>query len=398
MSPMRFATLRLIVLTLLVASQVYLFLRIRRGILSLGVSRLSGILAAVLTGAAIVALFFMNGYTLGRAKPWIDAPLAVRVFLFYLPAVWGFGSILSAAVLCAIGLSSAAGGAALRLVRIKAEPKAAPRVDLGRRRLLQAAVAGAATAPFALSGYGALFANKDCDVRELSLPFGRGLRVVQLSDIHAGVYMTEREIGRYVDRIIALKPDLFVVTGDFISNSMAYLPGCAEQIARVPTKYGTFATLGNHDNWYGRMRAMRSVFHRYDVSLLVNAHRILETEQGPFAVAGIDDLHTGHPDLTAALHGLDSAVPTVLLSHRPEIFPLAASRSIPLTLAGHYHGGQIKVSLAGVAISPAHLVTPYPEGLYRINASLMYVSRGIGTTFTPIRLNVPPEITVINLT
>ena len=125
---------------------------------------------------------------------------------------------------------------------------------------------------------------------------------------------------------------------------------------------------------------------------------MIHTEQGPFAVAGIDDLRTGHPNLEAALHGLTSAIPTLLLSHRPEIFPQAARYGIPLTLAGHWHGGQIKLSLPGVAISPAHLMTPYPEGLYRIDASRLYVSRGIGTTFTPVRLNVPPEVTVINLT
>jgi predicted MPP superfamily phosphohydrolase len=125
---------------------------------------------------------------------------------------------------------------------------------------------------------------------------------------------------------------------------------------------------------------------------------VIQTEQGPFAVAGIDDLRAGHPDLDGALSGLDPTIPTLLLSHRPEIFPRAAAHGIPLTLAGHYHGGQVKLSLPGGNISIAHLMTPYPEGLYRINASCLYVSRGIGTTFTPVRLNAPPEITLFHLT
>jgi uncharacterized protein len=120
----------------------------------------------------------------------------------------------------------------------------------------------------------------------------------------------------------------------------------------------------------------------------VEDRALVQTEAGPFAVAGIDDLRAGHPDLEAALHGLNSAIPTLLLSHRPEIFPQAAAHGIPLTLAGHYHGGQIKLSLPGRDISLAHLMTPYPEGLYRINASCLYVSRGIGTTFTPVRLSL----------
>jgi predicted MPP superfamily phosphohydrolase len=87
-------------------------------------------------------------------------------------------------------------------------------------------------------------------------------------------------------------------------------------------------------------------------------------------------------------------VPTLLLSHHPEIFPHAAARRIPLTLAGHYHGGQIKLG----EISPAYLITPYPEGLFRIGGSRLYVSRGVGTTFTPIRLGVPAKMTLLHLT
>jgi predicted MPP superfamily phosphohydrolase len=70
---------------------------------------------------------------------------------------------------------------------------------------------------------------------------------------------------------------------------------------------------------------------------------------------------------------------------------------VQLTLSGHYHGGQIKLRLAGEDLSLAHLRTPYPEGLYRIGSSRLYVSRGIGTTFTPVRLNAPPEVTVFHL-
>ena len=140
------------------------------------------------------------------------------------------------------------------------------------------------------------------------------------------------------------------------------------------------------------------MFRQHGIVLLTNTHMVIRKEQGPFAVAGIDDLLVGQPDLEGALRGLDVAVPTLLLSHRPEIFPQAAAHGIPLTLAGHWHGGQIELSLPGGAISIAHLRSPYPEGLYRINASRLYVSRGIGTTFTPVRLNAPPEVTVFHLT
>jgi len=233
---------------------------------------------------------------------------------------------------------------------------------------------------------------------ELTLPFGCPLRVVQLTDIHAGIFMTRDMMRRYVDQVVALNPDVFVLTGDYISNSTVFFPGFVEEMARVSAPYGTFATMGNHEHWYGEIGYYRELFEEKGIHLLQNEHRVIGTERGRFAVVGIDDLRWGDPDLEAALRGLTSKVPTLLLSHRPEIFPEAAERHIPLTLSGHYHGGQVKVSLFGEDYSLAHLRTPYPEGLYRSGSSHLYVSRGIGTTFTPVRLNAPPEVTLFQLT
>jgi predicted MPP superfamily phosphohydrolase len=218
-----------------------------------------------------------------------------------------------------------------------------------------------------------------------------------VTDIHAGVFIARQELRRIADQVIALQPDLFVLTGDYISNSMVFLPGCLEEMARVQARYGSFATLGNHENWYGTLQELQAAFRHYGIPLLVNAHQVVRTERGRVAVAGIDDLRSGFPDLETALRGLDPSLPTLLLSHRPEVFPEAADRGIPLTLSGHYHGGQVKVSLPAGPVSFPHLRTPYPEGLYRIGRSRLYVSRGIGTTFTPVRLNAPAEITLLRL-
>ncbi len=344
-------------------------------------------------GIVIGMLLAMNGYILLRPVLWVDPPAAAGAVLFYLPAAWSFGSVLSALFLCLVQ----AGSMLRRSVRSFRKPAcrcASRPFDDSRRRFLRAGMAGVAAAPFVLSGYGVAYAGKAYEIRELTLPFGRSLRVVQLTDVHAGIYMTRKEIGRYADLVTGLCPDLLVITGDFISNSMVFLPGCVEELDRVPTRYGTFATLGNHERWYGKLGEVRAVFRRHRMKLLVNSHERIETGEGPFAIAGVDDLRTGHPNMEAALRGLGPAVPTLLLSHRPEVFPQAAAAGIPLTLAGHYHGGQIKLW----GFSPAQLRTPYPEGLYRINGSRLYVSCGIGTTFTPVRLNVPPEVTLLNLT
>jgi hypothetical protein len=325
--------------------------------------------------------------------------LAAQLFFFDPPAIWVFGSIFSALFLLLTQLVGKIGQMIIQLYRKYLNHQTVPiHVNLSRRHFIHAVVGGAAAAPLILSGYGAIYASKAYKVEELTLPFGHPLKVVQLTDIHAGIYMTPEMMRRYAEQVIALQPDVFVLTGDFISNSISFLPRCLEEMALVQARYGTFATLGNHEHWFGNMSELRTIFKQYGIQLLQNSHQLVQTEHGAFAVIGIDDLRNGHPDLSAALRGLDSVIPKLLLSHRPEILPQAAARGIQLTLAGHYHGGQIKLSLPGGDISLAHLRSPYPEGLYQIDASRLYVSRGIGTTFTPIRLNAPPEITLFHLT
>lgn len=394
----RFPRLRLIAVAVVLLAQLYLFFRIRHVIQSSNRSDRFKSWATHLVGGAISLLFVLNTYSMFRHVPWVNPPFSAQVGLFYPVAAWNLGSLFSAALLFLGRLAGRLAGMLIRLFRDQVDEVASNPVDPGRRRFLQAGVGGLAAAPLVLSGYGAAYAAKAYDVEEFTLPFGRSLRVVQLTDIHAGIYMTRDQMRRYADQVIALQPELFVLTGDFISNSMVFLPGCVEEMARVHARYGTFATLGNHEHLWGEPAEVQAILREHGILLLNNVHQLISTSQGPFAVAGIDDLVSGTPDLGAALRGISPATPTLLLSHHPEIFPQAAAHGIPLTLSGHYHGGQIKLSLPGKVISMAHFWTPYPEGLYRINASHLYVSRGIGTTFTPVRLNAPPEVTVFYLT
>lgn len=393
-----FGTLRFVVVSLAVFAQIYLFLRFRQAVVSSGRPQRVKSAAVLLGGAVIGLLFAMNVFILVRPVLWMDPPAPAQALLFYLPAVWGLGSILSALLL---GAFQAAGGLGREIggrFRGPAPLEGASPADPGRRVFLQAGTAAIAAAPFVLSGYGAAWAARSPEVCELSLPFGVPLRVVQLTDHHTGLYMTRNDLRRYADAVTALEPDLFVLTGDYVSNSIVFLPVCLEEMARVKARYGTFAVLGNHEHWVASPGRLRAVFRQQDVPLLYNAHRLIRTAKGAFALAGIDDMRFGNDDLDAALKGLDPSIPTILLSHRPEIFPEAAGQGIALTLAGHYHGGQIQLRLPGGTTSLAHMRTPYPEGLYRIGESRLYVSRGIGTTFTPVRLGARPEITVINLT
>jgi uncharacterized protein len=393
-----FGAFRWTILSLAVLSQIYIFFRARRAILTSHRSERFKDRAINAIGAFLILIFAANLFILYRPIPWVYPPTAAQIGLFYPPAIWGVGSIFSALLLLVVQLFGRLAQLIFRLGRrLAGRPEAASFND-GRRLFLQAGAGSLFAVPLLLSGYGAAYACRNGDIRETTLPFGCPLRVVQLTDIHAGIYMNRKQMRHYADQAIALQPDLLLLTGDYISNSLSFLPGCLEEMIRIRARYGTFAILGNHEHWYAGLSELQVIFQRYGVPLLQNEHRVIRTGHGFFAVAGIDDLRNGEPDLEAALHGLDPIVPTILMSHRPEIFPRAAMLGISLTLSGHYHGGQIKLGWPGAGVSLAQLRTPYPEGLYRSGSSRLYVSRGIGTTFTPVRLNAPPEITLLDLT
>ena len=329
-SGVHFGQLSLIISVVAVLAQFYLFLRIGQVIRASRRSRLGKSLLIGAVGLSIASLFAMNAVTLSRPIPWVDPPEVADVILFYLPAVWTFGSIFSALLLGLVQLLGGLGRVVVRCGRGLDRRKSALPVNLERRRFLQAGVSGLAAAPLILSGYGAAYGGKAYEVRELTLPFGRALRVVQLTDIHAGVYMTRAEMRRYAEQVTALEPDLFVLTGDYISNSMEFLPDCVEEMARVRARYGTFASMGNHDRWHGRQSDILAMFRQHRITFLLNAHRVIQTEQGALAVAGIDDLRPGIPIWRAPCRGwmLPSRRSCSRIGRRFSLWPrLTVSRS-----------------------------------------------------------------------
>jgi predicted MPP superfamily phosphohydrolase len=395
----RFIVVRTIILSLLVGSQLYLYIKgervLRRSRLS---PRRKRQLRTALVGffLSIVAIYLFVLF--GGARLQHPSPL-ILYGLLYPAAIWSFGSLFSFVILLFADLI----GWCARLLRWRPPHDALSREqapDPSRRRFVQTGLSAVAAAPVLMSGYGASWESTGHTVEEVRLVlagFDPPLRVVQVSDIHSGLFMTPSRMRQCAEAVQQLQPDLFVLTGDFISNSMSYLAPCVEAMAGVRARYGSFAVLGNHEHWYGEPEEFVAVFNAAGITVLQNDHRVIETDRGRIAVAGIDDLRFGRPDLDRALAGLDPLLPTILLSHRPEIFPHAAARNIALTLAGHYHGGQVNVKLLGFTLNVARLLSPYTEGLYRLGGSHLYVNRGLGTTGTPVRINAPPEITLLHL-
>jgi uncharacterized protein len=277
--------------------------------------------------------------------------------------------------------------------------------NAGRRRLLNTAGNLALAAPFAALSYGALVGRLDFRVREVDVAIPGlpddldGLRILHLSDIHLSAFLSESDLARVVDASNGLRPHLAAVTGDMISQKGDPIDACIRQLARLKTDAGVLACLGNHEHYAEVEDYTATAGARAGISLLRGESRPLRFGKANLHVAGVDY----QPMFQKAnyLHGAGRLVApgetNLLLSHNPDVFPVAARQGYNLVLAGHTHGGQVSVEILDQAINPARFLTPYVYGLYRLGPAAAYVTRGIGTIGIPARIGAPPEISLLRL-
>jgi len=222
--------------------------------------------------------------------------------------------------------------------------------------------------------------------------------------------MPPEELAAYVEAVNGLKPDLIALTGDFISRGLDEVAPCVETLAGLKARYGIFACMGNHEVLVGAEDEMTRLFTRKGVQVLRNDATSIPIHNTTLNILGIDDLRWGNPSLSRSLEIAQRHPGEVklLLSHRPEVFPEASREGIDVVLSGHYHGGQVKLGPDPESLSIASLLTPYAEGLFHLarrhnfsapggKNALLFVSRGIGTTGLPIRVNCPPQIAHLTL-
>jgi predicted MPP superfamily phosphohydrolase len=280
-----------------------------------------------------------------------------------------------------------------------------PDADPGRRRLLNAAGTLAATTPFAALGYGAFIQRTDFTVREVDaaipgLPADlSGLKLLHLSDIHLSAFLSEAELEDVIAEANQLRPHIAVVTGDLITSIGDPLDACLRQLSRLRTDAGVLGCLGNHERYARAESYTASAGERLGLRFLRNECEARRFGNGVLNFAGVD--YQSVQDRNHYLDGgerlLASNATNILLSHNPDVFPVAARQGYQLLLAGHTHGGQVTIEILDQGINPARFLTPYVYGWYHSGGAAAYVTRGIGTVGIPARLGAPPEITLLRL-
>ncbi len=222
----------------------------------------------------------------------------------------------------------------------------------------------------------------------------KGLKIVFASDFHIKFY-EEKRLKKIVELINTENPDLVLSTGDFFSGyrniSTMSLDKIAKEFGNVKSKYGFYTSLGNHD-YHRDNEKVAQILSQDGIVTLSNNNTFVQTDDKCLFVAGVEDLKTGKPDVEKALNGTSGA--TILLTHSPDVFENVPD-SVNLTLAGHLHGGQVRLPIIGALFCPSKFGTKYASGYFEEGNKKMYVTAGIGTSKLPIRFLCTPEIVVI---
>jgi predicted MPP superfamily phosphohydrolase len=271
----------------------------------------------------------------------------------------------------------------------------------GRRNFLKATYA----APAAVLGYGTFIERERFQLREVDLPVANlprgleGLRIAQVTDIHIGEFLPERDLERVIDMVNGTRPHLAVMTGDLVTKFGDPVDACLRQLQRIKSDAGLYGCMGNHELYSELEDYVESEAARMGMLFLRNRARTLSFGGDLLHISGVD--YQSKRLQKSYLEGAEQLIrpdaTNLLLSHNPDTFRVAPDKNFQVQLSGHTHGGQIAVEILNPYLNVARFVTPYVAGYYHERGSSLYVSRGIGTIGLPVRAGVPPEVTLLRL-
>jgi len=264
-----------------------------------------------------------------------------------------------------------------------------------RRTVLKTLLASGVGAATGTAAYGFFYGRHDLSVTRADLsvrslpPALAGLRIGLLTDIHRSALVPHEDVARAVALMMEQKPDLIVLGGDYVTwGDRAFVAPVAEALAPLSAASGVFGILGNHDDDHD----MPAALTRNGVQMLKDARTRLTIRGETVDLAGIRFWTKRQMDIAPIVRG--SAPITILLAHDPRRLAEASALNIPLVLSGHTHGGQVVLPVVGAWAAQKF---PVAEGIASRGETTMFVSRGVGTIYVPVRVNCPPEVAVLTL-
>jgi hypothetical protein len=234
-----------------------------------------------------------------------------------------------------------------------------------------------------------------------------GFTLALLSDFHYDPYFSEHPLHAAIGMVNGLRPDLVVLTGDFVTapglsrgretfrQAALTAEPCARLLQQMQAAHGLWAVLGNHD-CFTNPGVVAGALRTQGIQVLANRSAAIESSGVRFWLGGVDDVLGGGADLDSTLRQVPEDEATILLVHEPDYADYVARRPVDLQLSGHSHGGQVRIPFLGPLYLP-RMARKYVWGLYRIGGLTLYTNPGLGTLGVPVRWNCPPEITLLRL-
>jgi uncharacterized protein len=269
-------------------------------------------------------------------------------------------------------------------------------MSITRRAVLKTLVGSGAAVITGAGAYGFFDERHALGLTETVLPVSKlppelaGLRIGLLTDVHRSEWVSAGDVDRGVRLMMAAKPDLIVLGGDYVTwGERAFVTPSAEALAPLTAPHGVFAILGNHDDDHDMPAALAA----RGVTVLKDARTTISIRNRDVTLAGIRFWTKRARDIATVVGNAAGTV--ILLAHDPRRLAEAATLNIPLVLSGHTHGGQVVLPVLGAVAAQKF---PVVHGMARQGGTTLFVSRGLGTVYVPVRVNCPPEVAVLTLT
>jgi uncharacterized protein len=271
-------------------------------------------------------------------------------------------------------------------------------------RIALALVVWLALKAFWLEPAGIGVAHHDIVLTRLDAEPLNGLRIAVISDLHAGApYIDEAKIKKIIALTQKEQPDIILLLGDYVVTSRSGrfrsadypIERTAQLLKGLDAPLGVYAVIGNHDRWESAGRVTRAL-QGAGFTVLENHSTVISTADRSFDLVGIGDDFTHAADPAQALAEVPQGHVALCFTHSPDVFP-RLPRACGFTVAGHTHGGQVKLPFIGRPISNSRYGDRYAAGVFEENGKTLFVSTGIGTSGLPVRFGVPPVIDIVDI-
>jgi predicted MPP superfamily phosphohydrolase len=357
-------------------------------------------LSIVEAGAVLAALGAMNVVAFPLARTRIRAEGVALV----LSRGWIIGSVAALLAGLLLGCVFAIVGVGWLLGSAFAAQSAPP-----VQPILVIAGGVAVAVGFGSIGWAYLIGQRWVVVENVQMPLGNvapavaKLRIAHITDLHIGPLMRAQQLGRLIEKVNDLDPDLVVITGDIFDFDPSFIEEGCRELDALDARFGVFAVLGNHDVYTGADAVAAGIERFTSIRLLRDTWAEIDVGGDRLCLVGLEDTGTGWTERDAEDPTLDRLAreapggdARLLLVHRPSFFRQAARLGFPALLSGHTHGGQICLPF-GRSLNASRLIAHFTRGLFEDGGTTLYVNRGLGVAGLPLRLNCSREIALIRL-